>query len=787
MRALWAAGWMLAALVALLWLLLTLTQQLLASDIDVAAVVDQPLNAVTAIAAVTATGWLLLIWLLVTVIRGGVAEVRRLRHRTGVHPQGHASWLPVPLHAAVTSIAGATVLLVDALNSTAAAPGPLPPPAGTAPGPVAVPALPAAATTATPPKPAAQPPPAPLGQVGAAPPSGRAAAPVDHRNDPADQDRGEAGGGWLPAPTRDAIAAATGSLWLRRRSRYQPQTPRRANRRDADPPPVLHLPNLDPDTPSDVPPEFDETDHAASVPAPCVPPSYRHGSPVIGVADQHWLHLTDLPPAGLGLIGPGAGDALRGLLITILAAHATRDASPPVIMTATDARTLLGVDPTGLPGLRLVPADRDLPPTSSAGDPRGHTPGQPNQTITYPHPALAIQPAPSSQPHDRDPHPTVVFHGQHPPATTWHVAATGHTTPADSDQTAPTRTTQQPPTVRLATLNPAAAAALATLLRETPKTRQPSTDPGIDRPTTSQPRHSGPPPAFATNGAHPGPSPAHPPSPAPPNAPLITSGPRRLQIHVLGTVQVRCPRPDGDASPVHIRRTGSVELLAYLAVQRRMTTAGTLKHDLLPGIGDSIARRRLATNMSELRSTLRTATGQDVLRREPDPTGGRYWLDPDRVHVDLWHCQDLLDTADTTPDPNHRHRLLHEAADLDGGELCHPLTGHWLDAARDTMSRHWIDLYTHLADLEPDHRAAIGLLRRALRIAPHNENLYRAAMRRYAAAGDDLSIHRLYATATECLAELHTTPDSATRQLYETLTMHDATHQSVGTLERRTR
>jgi hypothetical protein len=48
-----------------------------------------------------------------------------------------------------------------------------------------------------------------------------------------------------------------------------------------------------------------------------------------GTAAERWLGLTDLPTGGLHLTGPGALDAARALLATILTANLSHPAAAP--------------------------------------------------------------------------------------------------------------------------------------------------------------------------------------------------------------------------------------------------------------------------------------------------------------------------------------------------------------------------------------------------------------------------------------------------------------------------
>jgi DNA-binding SARP family transcriptional activator len=243
---------------------------------------------------------------------------------------------------------------------------------------------------------------------------------------------------------------------------------------------------------------------------------------------------------------------------------------------------------------------------------------------------------------------------------------------------------------------------------------------------------------------------------------------RRLRLRVLGPVTLLRPHPDGSASTVHIRRTASLQLLVYLAIHRDGAANDELKEALWPDVANSAATRRLATNLSELRRVLQDAAGGTVLQRTTSPPDGgntRYQLDRDLIQVDLWQLHDLLNTATTAAGSTGRATLLHDAAALDRGALAQGLPGEWLDIDRETTARHLVDVYVHLADLETDDHAALRLLRRATEVAPHNEPLYRAVMRRHAAANDPNGVRSVLATAMARLAELGTAPDDETLNL----------------------
>ncbi|WP_436536113.1 AfsR/SARP family transcriptional regulator [Actinoplanes sp. HUAS TT8] len=107
------------------------------------------------------------------------------------------------------------------------------------------------------------------------------------------------GAGWVPAAVGQAVATTAAALWLRRRRAYRPGE---SGNEDLRPLPVT----------------VNALTSVIDASAPPVP-----------LVEQ-------LPPGGLALTGPGAGDALRGLLITLLLGGRS------VVMTWADLGELLG-------------------------------------------------------------------------------------------------------------------------------------------------------------------------------------------------------------------------------------------------------------------------------------------------------------------------------------------------------------------------------------------------------------------------------------------------------------
>jgi hypothetical protein len=134
-------------------------------------------------------------------------------------------------------------------------------------------------------------------------------------------------GGWMPWPTAHAVASAAALVWLRRRRGYHPTPGRRHN---------------DTDQPIGLPATVTAVQAATA----------EHRAP----ADPALLLIDRLPTGGMGLTGPGALRAARGLLITVLLHPA--DHRPPVVTTRADMVRLVGRAATGMPAVAgLVVAD----------------------------------------------------------------------------------------------------------------------------------------------------------------------------------------------------------------------------------------------------------------------------------------------------------------------------------------------------------------------------------------------------------------------------------------------
>ncbi|GAB3831671.1 AfsR/SARP family transcriptional regulator [Dactylosporangium cerinum] len=423
------------------------------------------------------------------------------------------------------------------------------------------------------------------------------------------------------------------------------------------------------------------------------------------------------------LTGPGGLSALRGLLVTVLAATAGLDSGPVAVITAEDLRSLVGIDGdgVGVGGLHVIESSDAAPGVAAALATGGRR-------------VLIVRSRaghPGGWPDDVDRTGlTVISAGAEPSLPSWHVSTDGRV---------------GRPAVRLAVLNAAAAAVVLAGLRRVAPQAVPPPDEAPPVTATEDPRQ----PVAAVAGA----------------------APRRLRVTILGPVCVESINVDGARTPVPLRRSASLHVLLLLAVHRGGATSGDLAAALWPDEPAHLTARRLATSLWELRRSLQQATGADVVHRDPVLGGGsRHQLDPAHVEVDLWRLHDLLDAAGSAATQTERRTLLRQAADLEHGELAEGLTGEWLARPREATARHCIDVLTYLADAEPDHGIALTLLHRAARLAPDNEAVQRAVLRRHATAGDLDGVRRVYNALRDRCAARSDLPEPATVQLYEDLT-----------------
>ncbi|MEV0428307.1 BTAD domain-containing putative transcriptional regulator [Micromonospora sp. NPDC050495] len=652
-------------------------------------------------------------------------------------------------------------------------------------------------------------------------------------------------GSWIDLALAGAISAAAALVWAHRRRRYVPRTP--MTRPRSDDPTLTPLPPLVAQirrglrrataryahlsAPAHAHPGNPDPDQA-------IPGGARHNrtsgrddadATADRPEDESRTSLVPTPrsslsPAwrspGLGLTGPGAHAAARGLLTAALAADAGDhpDARTEVVMPSATAATLLGTTTANLPrtarltvtadldeALRILETqamrrtrllqqhdvgtigelratsrhDEPIPPVMLLADPTGEQ-GRIAALLTQGQPL--------------DIHGALLGHW--PPGDTAAVDTDG-TTSAARDA----RHTNHPAEIgRLTVLNPAETLDLLATLTEShtglpqvpaPAERSSAAPVDTHPPTTDTPR----PCATHTDRTsnHPTPedapgvenpctmtaSPAdarqdiptapasHPEHPqAPDDAANVRGndpegGKRVVRVQVLGTPAVV------GADPHRTPRAKSVELLVYLAVHDGAASTDAILDDLLPDAPTSKAAGRLYTYVSGLRAVLRHAGGPAGHVTHPDH---RYLLNRDLLDIDLWRMRTAIRDAAHTTNPQTRAAALRHAVDAYTGTLADGCDYEWIEPYREAIRQEALDAHLALADtLSSQPAQQLTVLDAAITHNPYNEALYQAAMRARADLGDADGIRALRRTLTRRLSEIDAEPSDDTLALADRL------------------
>lgn len=368
-----------------------------------------------------------------------------------------------------------------------------------------------------------------------------------------------------------------------------------------------------------------------------------------------------LPAGGVGLIGPAATDAARGLLI---AALLTRPGAIRIITTATDWTLLAGMTPpppevtmtedlpTALADLErhiLAATDR-VPPTGSRfHTPPGAQPHPDSQTGAHPpdvadppdgaatSPLLLIATAPPPTDTARL---TIalrqgnavgagaVLLGPWPPAT-WAVDDAGNIDPAPDGPPGPdhpvspppeeahraTRTGSQP---RMTVLTVAACADILAMARGHGRD-QSTAEAALDSPSdTGGVLREEPPSSDGRNRVVLRRDRVASPRPIP----------RPLSLRLIGPEHLTTAA----GAPVKLPRKAAMDILVLLAVNPRGLNRDAILEAIWPDVRHDSAAVRLHTTISSLRKATDAITAAPIVVRTAD----RYQLNPAAVDVDLW-------------------------------------------------------------------------------------------------------------------------------------------------------
>ncbi|WP_328372697.1 BTAD domain-containing putative transcriptional regulator [Micromonospora zamorensis] len=612
-------------------------------------------------------------------------------------------------------------------------------------------------------------------------------------------------GSWLDMGLAAAILAAVALVWAHRRRRYIPRQPTARPRLDdpsAEPMPAVVTrirrglraltpsaktildprPNLEP--PHDEPvvdPDSDPADAAddetskltahetqSAIPAPA--------RPLIEV----W------PSAGLGLIGPGAEAAARGVLVSALAAGGPDDpdsrhhvviASDTLAMllgttTATGADTPRMSVTSGLSDALTLIEEQTLHRARICGDDEVDTIADLRDLdpIVEPVPPTVLIAAPTAahertriaalltQGHRLDIHGVLL--GAWPDGDTILVAEDGSTSIIKHDA----KQHSCPSAVgRLSVINRSETTELLRLLAEShtgePQPPAPAQHIPLDRLVNAA--HAPDPTPENSAAAHLQERRDHAgnhPHPAGDDRPCSTGS--RVDVRVLGGARIV------DMDTTTPLRAKALELLVYLVVQDGDAAQDNILDDLLPDAPASKAPHRLHTYVSALRKTLVRTGGPATYLTHPSR---RYALNRDALDTDLWRMRAALrDGALATTDAD-RTAALQRAVDAYDGTLADGFDYEWIEAYREGIRRQALDAHLALAAATTDPTQALAVLDAAMRHDPYAEATYQQAMRAHAVLGHLEQIRSLRRALTLRLDEIDAEPSEDTLRLADRL------------------
>ncbi|MEV0318139.1 BTAD domain-containing putative transcriptional regulator [Streptomyces sp. NPDC050658] len=482
-----------------------------------------------------------------------------------------------------------------------------------------------------------------------------------------------------------------------------------------------------------------------------ITPSAEH---VVGVRDGHSLAWDLARSRGLGLVGPGALDAVRALLISLLSEqYAAARRQTELVVPASDARLLLGneIDPVRLRGLHIVTdLSEALPIMEAELVSRTRTQDERSDAEMGSRQEIILIASPESAEEGRlqsilDSGSalglTCILIGQWRPGGTLRVQEDGSvsaTSPSHADVFVG---------ARLFTVPADAAQALLELLAEAAPV-------DVEEP----------------NGRHTARTPAEVSDPTKPShlhdRPLRISVFGRVRLTYIGTASTAEPADITDELAPRQR-----EVLAYLALHPDGVRRETLTATLWPDAPHDRPSNSFHATLSHMRRALRRTTEGDV-NEIVHRSDGLYGLDHQQVSVDLWEFRDAVKRARASGESEQsRQAYLLRAIALYGGDFADDVPSEWAEAPRETLRRECLDsVSTRVRALRgTDPREALNLLERARELDRYNEAIYRDIARMQAFMGEDDAVPRTFDLLRRALAEVDESPNRATVALFEEL------------------
>ncbi|MFF4257936.1 BTAD domain-containing putative transcriptional regulator [Streptomyces sp. NPDC001663] len=246
-----------------------------------------------------------------------------------------------------------------------------------------------------------------------------------------------------------------------------------------------------------------------------------------------------------------------------------------------------------------------------------------------------------------------------------------------------------------------------------------------------------------------------------------------IGVQVLGAVRLTYEAPNAstttDITDAFAQKQR--ELLAFLTLHRDGARRETVAGALWPRAPYNRPYNSLNATLSQVRRALRSATGSKVT----DATrlsDGRHVLDQDQVIVDLWEFKSDLELSRRLVDDEEAAcAALQRVVDLYKGDFAEDVVAEWVETPREEVRRNYLDaistLVRYLSRTDPRH--ALHLLERARERDPYNEALYRDIARLQAQLGRLDAVRRTLELLKRSLAEIDEEPSATTVALYEAL------------------
>ncbi|WP_194906257.1 BTAD domain-containing putative transcriptional regulator [Catenulispora rubra] len=257
------------------------------------------------------------------------------------------------------------------------------------------------------------------------------------------------------------------------------------------------------------------------------------------------------------------------------------------------------------------------------------------------------------------------------------------------------------------------------------------------------------------------------PTPVPPQASHAKpAASEAITINILGPVQIVCGGRDATAD-VRVQLTA---LLTYLVLYQNGVSRAVLAADLWPEDDPDKRRAHLTTALSHTRTALAGICGDKHEFFPKDRSVGVAYLNPEYFDSDVWQFDELIKRRGGV-DAATRVEELTTAVELYRGELGYAIERAnkltepyeiWLRPFREQYWTRIIDTHQSLAELvrTSDPERALDVLDRAIRMEPWNQGLYESLISLHLDLGQRHAAERRYRDLVDLLEQLGTTPSA---------------------------